>query len=174
MGPTLIPLHPEAVPGRPDQLRWRVPEGLFGDRGDVVAAPGLLGGSSPLRAVSVEPGAVSTTLATGRSWSADGPAVRTALHAALAVAEHWVVMPDRDPDGVLAEQVAAALEGPAGAVVRSHGGTVEVMSVADAIVTLRLGGSCDGCPAMGFTIGTRLTEDLRRACPAVREVLVAD
>lgn len=172
-GTTLVPIHPEAIPGRPDQLRWRIPPDIFTVSGHVIEAGDLVGVDGPVLAAEVTPGAVLTTLAPGRSWRQDGASVRTALHAALRTPDAWLIVAESTADAVLEGQVREAIAGSAGAFVRSHGGTVEVVSVREGVVTVRLGGACDGCPALGFTVGARLAADLRRACPSVREVRTA-
>jgi NFU1 iron-sulfur cluster scaffold homolog, mitochondrial len=175
-----IPLHPEAVAGDPSTLRWVVADLPLPFTGPVSAAPGALGAQlsdGVLAAVTLEPGAVVVTLADGLDWRSSGPAVRTALHAALLDPAAWlpaevpVGVPDREPvDVSVARTVREALAGEAGAFVRSHGGAVELVDVTDRVVTLRLSGSCRGCPALGFTVGRRLEGQLRKVCPLVREV----
>ena len=66
-----------------------------------------------------------------------------------------------------------ALAGPAGQYLRSHGGTVRVVSAADGTVVLDLSGTCRSCPARGFTLQMRLEAEIRRLYPEVREVRTA-
>lgn len=174
--PGVVALHPEAVPGDPATLRWVVADLAPPFIGPVAAAPGDLGdllAEGVLAGMALEPGAVVITLADGPDWRTFGPAVRTALHAALLDPTGWV--PAGGSGGVSVDAsvettVRAALAGDAGAFVRSHGGVVELVGVCDGVVTLRLSGSCAGCPAIGFTLGRRLESQLRQACPLVREV----
>lgn len=186
----LVALHPEAVAEDDCCLRWVTDAASVpAVRGKVEVAPGDLGrllAEGVLTAVEVEPGAVVTELRSGLSWRAEGPRVRTALHAALTEPAGWVGpagavaadptayagagLADAD-DLALGRRVEALLAGNAGALVRSHGGSVEVVSVVDGVVTLRLGGTCHGCPAMGATVGRHLAVLLRRECPGLREVV---
>lgn len=53
-------------------------------------------------------------------------------------------------------QVQQALDSVRG-YVHSHGGEIEVRSIADGVVTLRMHGTCDGCTAADDTV-TRLIE----------------
>ena len=172
----VVALHPEAVPGDPATLRWVVADLAPPFIGAVAAAPGALGGllaDGMLASLVLEPGAVVITLADGPDWRSAGPAVRTALHAALLDPGAWVPVGEssgESVDAAVETTVRAALAGDAGAFVRSHGGVVELVGVCDGVVTLRLSGSCAGCPAIGFTLGRRLEGQLRQACPLVREV----
>jgi Fe-S cluster biogenesis protein NfuA len=172
----VVALHPESVPGDSATLRWVVADLAPPFVGPVGLAPGDLGrlmADGTLAAVALEPGAVVITLAGGPDWRAAGPTVRTALHAALLQLGGWVAVGGSGGEPVdvsVARAVRAALVGEAGAFVRSHGGVVELVGVCDGVVTLRLSGSCAGCPAIGVTLGRRLEGQLRQACPLVREV----
>lgn len=77
------------------------------------------------------------------------------------------------PDAVLQAAVDEALAGPAGQYLRSHGGTVRVVSAEDGTVVLDLGGTCRSCPARGFTLQMRLEAEIRRLYPDLREVCTA-
>lgn len=174
----LVRLHPEAVPGDAQRLRWVVPLGVVPFLGPVAAMPGGLGdlvAAGMVTDVVLEPAAVLMTLADGASWRAEGARVRTALHEALARADAWVPAPGatgvaEGTDAVVARLVAEALAGAAGDYVRSHGGDVELVDVCDGAVTVRLSGACRGCSALGYTVGRHLRGELARACPLVREV----
>ena len=92
MSPVAVPLHPEAVPGQPQTVRWVVPAGLTPFVGEAGGAPGELGGlltEGTLEAVRCEPVAVVTTLAEGESWRDHGDEVRRAVASALGTAG-WV------------------------------------------------------------------------------------
>lgn len=176
----MIPMHPEAVPGSPDELRWVVPADALTVLGPVVDAPvalsELLG--EVVREVVVEPGAVRVALARGRTWRADGPSIRSALSAALADPGGWVVRHPTDADGsatgaaggsddALREGVRAALEGAAGDYVRSHGGRIELVDVREGIVEVDLAGACANCPGSRATLTHQVEAALRGACPGV-------
>ncbi len=47
----------------------------------------------------------------------------------------------------------------------SHGGDVELLGVEDGVVRLRLGGSCDGCPASASTLELAIKEALEKTAP---------
>lgn len=195
-----VPLHPEAVPGDPATVRWAVPAGLLGMVGPVGAAPEPLDGlraGGTVRVMVAEPAALRITLGAGRSWRADGARVREALEAALqsATAGEGAFLPDTVPvvsglqagargpgrdgatlpaagtgDDVLRAAVVEVLTGPVGDYLRSHGGSADLVTAEDGAVTLALGGTCDGCPARGFTVHARLEGEIRRLYPELRSV----
>lgn len=177
-GDHLVPLHPEAVAGDPQRLRWVTPAASLPFLGPVAVAPGALGtlaAEGVLLDLVVEADAVAMSLRDGLSWRGEGARVRSALHEALARPGDW--LPDvgaatlRDGgDAAVARIVSNALAGSVGDYVRSHGGGVELVDVCDGVVTVRLSGTCRGCPAMGATIGRHLHGELTRVCPLVREV----
>jgi Fe-S cluster biogenesis protein NfuA len=173
---TVVPLHPQADPARPERVRWIVPAGAVPVTGPVLAAPQALAGllaEGVLTAVVVEPAAVATDLAPGHRWTDDGPRVRTALHAALAEPDGWVTRSEGDggSDGLLRHSVRRLLDGPVGAVARSHGGHIELVDVRDGQVLVRLTGACRGCPAARYTLRHRLEAELRRHHPQLRGVV---
>lgn len=169
-----VPLHPERVAGRPDQLRWVTPPASIGFLGAVHQAPGALGGllrEGVLTEVLVEPAAVLTTLAVDCSWREAGATVRTALHAALEDPSGWQPAASGrtlDADAALASLAADLFSGPVGDVVRAHGGGVDVVDVRDGVVSVRLSGACQGCPALSFTLSLRLEQHLRAAYPGLQ------
>lgn len=172
----LVPVHPEAVPGRPDQVRWVLPGDTLCFVGPVGAAPGALGrllADGVVGSVYAEPAALLVTLGPSATWAGDGAEVRRALHDALARPEAW--RPGAGAvrcsgDEALADAARCVLDGAAGAFVRSHGGTVELVGARDGVVSVRMGGSCRGCPAMAFTLGARLETALRAAYPSLKEL----
>ncbi|NES15118.1 MULTISPECIES: NifU family protein [Micromonospora] len=173
---SVVPLHPQADPARPERVRWIVPAGAVPATGPVAGAPAPLAGllaDGVLTAVVVEPGAVVTELAPGRRWAVDGPRVRTALHAALAEPGRWVTRSAAAPDddATLRESVRRLLDGPVGDVARSHGGHIELVDVRDGQVRVRLAGACHGCPAARYTLRHRLEAELRRHHPQLRGVV---
>ncbi|MFI7542823.1 NifU family protein [Actinoplanes sp. NPDC049599] len=175
----MVPIHPQAYPGDAGRLRWVVPAGLLTVAGPVRVAPAALAAlltDGTLAEVVVEPAGVVTGLGPGRSWSADGPRVRAALHAALAEPAGWRVTADdtgRAGDALLEDLVRQLLDGAAGEFARSHGGGISLVGVRDGVVTVRLSGACDGCPAARLTLHQRLERHLRQQCPALRAVVDA-
>lgn len=53
-----------------------------------------------------------------------------------------------------------------------HEGDVEVLSVMDGVVTLRLKGSCDGCPSSALTLKNTIEEAIYAAAPDVKAIEV--
>ncbi|MEV4701868.1 NifU family protein [Actinoplanes sp. NPDC049316] len=170
----MIPIHPQACPGRPERLRWITPAGVLAFTGVPDSVPGALATllrDGTLAAVSVEAAAVVTDLAAGRSWSRDGSRVRSALHEALVDPDGWTAAAPGDPDEPLRAAAAALIGGRAGELALSHGGGLELVDVHDGVVTVRMSGACNGCPAAGITLRHRLEDELRRRCPGVRRVV---
>lgn len=169
-----VPVHPEAA-AHPRELRWVVPSGVLRLVGRPASVPDplarLLAGGV-LEAVDVEPGAVVLRLTEGRSWRAEGPAVRRALQDALAEPGAW--LPASDAAASDAARLRAAAEkvvaGEVGDYIRSHAGSVEVLGVADERVTVALGGSCVDCPARGWTLTLRVEAAIRRLYPSLAGV----
>lgn len=181
MSAAVVPLHPERAGADGRDLRWVLPgAGLSftgpAFTGRVATAPGDLGlllREGVLADLTVTPGAVVTRLAEGRTWAAEGPRVRTALHAALRTPEDW--NPAEATAGVTGDDLlrAAATEllgGPLGQSIRSHGGSMELVAVRDGVVEVRVDGACDGCPALGLTLHARFEHQLRRRCPHLARV----
>lgn len=165
----LVPLHPQATQD-PTTVRWVIPEGTLADCGAVVQVPGLLADwlqDGRVVAMLAEPQAVLITLAPERSWSDDGPAIRSALHQALAEPEGWVTQRNA---GALRDDAQGLIDGVVGQVAASHGGSIELVEASDDVVTVRLNGACHGCPAAGVTLHQRLEQELRRLHPTLREV----
>jgi Fe-S cluster biogenesis protein NfuA/nitrite reductase/ring-hydroxylating ferredoxin subunit len=69
----------------------------------------------------------------------------------------------------LEQRVRSAL-GEVRPYLESHGGNVELMSVEDGVVALRLAGSCSGCPSSAMTLKLAIEEAIYRAAPDVREI----
>ncbi|MBB4956529.1 Fe-S cluster biogenesis protein NfuA [Micromonospora polyrhachis] len=157
-------------------MRWIIPAGLLSVTGAVAAAPvplATLLADGTLAEIVVEPAAVMTRLGHGRSWSTDAPRVRTAIHAALEEPAGWIAANEPDSSGVdalLYPVVQGLLDGAVGQYARSHGGRIDLVDVRDGVVTVRLTGTCHGCPAAHLTLRHRLERDLRRWYPAVRVV----
>lgn len=175
----MIPLHPQACPGRPDRLRWITPLGVPPFTGPPAAVPGSLAellADGTLADVRLEPAAVETTLGPAGDWSRDGARVRTALHAALADRDGWVPAGGLDSaaDESLRTAARSVLDGDLGRFAASHGGGIELIDVRDGVVTVRLDGACHGCPAARFTLGRRFEQQLRRRCPQLRAVVAAN
>jgi Fe-S cluster biogenesis protein NfuA len=54
---------------------------------------------------------------------------------------------------------------------RTHGGTIELVDVSDSgEVTVRMKGTCRGCPLAGITLKSGVEEQLKILVPGVRKV----
>ncbi len=176
----MIPLHPQACPGRPRSLRWITPPGVspFAGSARVLPPPlAALVADGTLADVRLEHAAVETVLGPAGDWTRDGARVRTALHAALADRDGWTPAVDAGPgdidDEVLRSAARSLIEGDLGRFAASHGGAIELIDVRDGVVTVRLDGACHGCPAAHHTLGRRFESELRRRCPQLRAVVAA-
>jgi Fe-S cluster biogenesis protein NfuA len=175
----MIPVHPQPYPGQPDTLRWVVPAGVLTVIGPLAAAPAPLAAlraDGTLSEIATEPTAVVTRLGPGRGWRADGPRVRTAIHAALDEPAGWISANGAgdNSDSLLSAMVRDLLAGAAGHFARSHGGAIDLVRVHDDVVTVRLTGACHGCPAARITLHQRLERELRRRYPALLAVVDAE
>lgn len=56
--------------------------------------------------------------------------------------------------------------------LRSHGGNVELLSIDDGAVRLRMEGSCHGCPSSAMTIKSSIETAIYEAAPDVGAILV--
>lgn len=79
---------------------------------------------------------------------------------------------DRDQAAAI-QAVDAALE-EMRPFVESDGGMITVESIKDGVVTVRLLGSCDGCPSSSATLTGGVEEALRRHWPNFRRLEVVD
>ena len=172
--PDVVAVHPERTQD-PASVRWHVPgpglprtmQANGGGELSALVAGGVL--------VGVDAGldAITTTLAPGRSWSADGARVRAAVQATVAELRARPPLPPAERDAALRELAELVVRG-AGPYAASHGGMIELVGVDDDVVSVRLGGACHGCPAQSFTVHRRLEADLRHGAPWLKEVRVVD
>ncbi len=72
-----------------------------------------------------------------------------------------------------AEAVSAALD-EVRPYAESHGGSIDVESIADGVVRVRMLGSCDGCPSSSATLTYGVEEALRKHWPDFRRLEVVD
>lgn len=169
----VVALHPESTDD-PATLRWVAPRTPMPFVGPLASARGLDGLAPGLvTRVVVAPDALVVTLAPGASWRAEGAGVRHALVEALEHPDAWVAGPDAHdlgPDDVLRLSAAELIDGPIGDIARSHGGSIELVDARDDVVSVRLRGACQGCPAAVITMHQRLENQLRRRVPSLRAV----
>ena len=173
----MIPIHPQTCPGQPDRLRWIVPAGLlpFTGTAATVSQPlATLLDDGTLAEIHVEPAAVVTVLGAAGDWSREGARVRSALHAALEDPAGWAAAGEHTTDDGLLAAAREVIDGPVGALARSHGGSLELVGAQEGIVTVRMAGACRGCPAAQVTLRTQLEARLRRHRPDLRAVVAAD
>lgn len=181
----MIPIHPLPGPD-PRTVRWKMPAGTLPVRGTSRSVPSSLADTYAAGIVArtvIGEDYLDVTLGENRSWREDGARVRAALLSALEQPEAWEVAPaGADMGGAspsvgvpadderLYDATVAALAGEVGELARSHGGAIELDSVRDGVVTVRMRGACNGCPAAELTLHARLERQLRETCPDLREV----
>ncbi|WP_420174380.1 NifU family protein [Luteococcus sp. OSA5] len=162
--------HPTGVRDDPRALRWRVLDAEL-PGGRLVAAPGELGrllGDGTITTARVEPCAVQLHLANGRSWQADGDAVRHALALSLPQWHHWTI--DVDEDRALHEIAHDVITGDFAAHVASHGGRITLTHVRGDVVFVQTSGACSGCELASVTLHLRLEKAIRERYPQLVEV----
>ena len=74
---------------------------------------------------------------------------------------------------IVEDEVRQALEKIRPAV-RLDGGDIELVGIADGIVTIRLFGACDGCPMSPVTLRAGVERIIREDVPGVRSVVAVD
>lgn len=79
-----------------------------------------------------------------------------------------------DVDAAAIERTVQAALDEVRPYVASHGGDLEVLSVEDGVVGLRMHGNCDGCTAAGDTIANRIEAALREHWIDFRRVEVTE
>lgn len=170
----LVPIHPESVAHDEQTLRWAIPAGLLDFVGVAAELPGTLRellDDGTLESLTVESAAVRTRLGTGLSWRDHGALVRVALQRALSTPGLWRPgVESASGDDALRLAVQQVIEGEVGAYIRSHGGRVELLSVHEGEVELRLSGACSHCPASDVTLTDRLEVGIRRLYPGLRRL----
>jgi Fe-S cluster biogenesis protein NfuA/nitrite reductase/ring-hydroxylating ferredoxin subunit len=82
--------------------------------------------------------------------------------------EHLLLLHGLHPVGV-EERVRKALHGVR-PYLGSHGGDVELAGVADGVATVRMRGSCEGCPASAMTLKLAIEDAVLKAVPDVERV----
>ena len=171
-----VPIHAEAVPGSPQELRWVMPAGTLDFVGEVASIPTALRpfvDTGVIDTITVDPTAVRIRLREGISWRREGAPIRTALGAALATRHEWRPRTAGSADDVLRAAVDEVLAGEVGDFIRSHGGALTVIEVASGVVTVSLGGTCAHCPASDVTLTDRFEDAVRAMVPSLIEVRVA-
>lgn len=175
--PSAVALHAERTPD-PRTVRWQVagprldwrraPQDLPGPLAELVSA-------GVLTQVQLDVDHVSTTLAEGRSWPADGGPVRSAVAAAVAGCRNRAGgAAEADPDGELRRRAEQVLQEDVAPYAAGHGGRITLVGVSDGVVEVALSGTCHGCPAATWTLQGRLERRLRQEAPWLVEVRVVE
>jgi Fe-S cluster biogenesis protein NfuA/nitrite reductase/ring-hydroxylating ferredoxin subunit len=81
---------------------------------------------------------------------------------------HLLLLHDLHPVPLEA-RVGSALESVR-PYMESHGGNVELVSIDDGVVRLRLEGSCDGCPSSASTMKLAIEEAIHKIAPDVVDI----
>jgi Fe-S cluster biogenesis protein NfuA len=153
---TSVLVHTEQT-GDADRLRWVV---SGGGRPSAAALLDRLAGLG-IETVAEHSDAYDLTKSSTLEWRAIGDDVRARLSAALAEAAD---------DRPTVETVDEVIERAAGDLVRSHGGSVTVRSVAPDRVVLELSGACAGCRGAASTVDHLIGTAIRRRFPVVAHV----
>jgi nitrite reductase/ring-hydroxylating ferredoxin subunit/Fe-S cluster biogenesis protein NfuA len=98
------------------------------------------------------------------------PAARVAIKAAASdefvyavLRRHNLIKP------AIAERVETALASVR-PLLASHGGDVELISIAPPAIEVRFTGACDGCPASALTFHAGVKKAVEQACPEITEI----
>ena len=70
------------------------------------------------------------------------------------------------------EQIEQVLDQKVRPYLRGHGGEVEVVSLEDGILRVRLLGHCSGCPSATITTEQIIQEEVCQAIPEVQQVVL--
>lgn len=161
-------LHPQAVPGQPQAIRWVTDLDL--PVGRVVAAPGTVGPMLEYGVITklfTEKGGVWTWLDPAQTWTEHGPRIRDAIAQAVDL-EGWEV--EEGSSELLGLIATEVLEGELSSYVASHGGHITVSGSTEDTLTLDFGGACEDCPAAGSTLHDRIEATVKARYPALAKV----
>lgn len=178
-----VPMHVEHTDNL-HVLRWVV-------RNDVVQGNALIHSNSEqievlpeqwidyiafgvLESVRVTDGALLVTRSDETEWASIAATLQSSL--ATFFADGGKIQVETEPvdDVQLAAAVEQVLAGPLADYVAGHGGKIELDSVVDGVVTVRLIGACQGCPSSGTTLKAGIEEQLREQFPQIVEVRAED
>ncbi len=162
-------IHPEAVTGDAQAIRWVVDTGEL-PVGEVIHAAGTLGPMMQYGVITrmfVERGSVWTWLAPAYTWTEHGPRIRDAVVSAVDV-DGWEIT---EGSADLLRHIADDLVGgQLFTYISSHGGQISVVDATIDAVVLNFGGACADCPAAGRTLHDRVEGALKLRYPQLREV----
>lgn len=110
-------------------------------------------------------------------WQVVGKAVGAAIRSAAASGAPVVAAKAEPPagaapdDDALYERVAKLFDERVNPMVASHGGSVELIDVQDAVVMLRMGGGCQGCGMADVTLRQGIEGMLAQHIPEIRGIV---
>lgn len=163
------PIHPEAVTGEPQAIRWVVETDDL-PVGEVLKAGGTLGPMMEYGVINrmfVERGSVWTWLSPQHKWTDHGPRIRDAVVAAISTGGWDITDGSADLLRLIADDV---VHGQLFTYITSHGGQISVVEATIDSVVLDFGGACADCPAQGRTLHDRVEVTLAERYPRLREV----
>lgn len=70
------------------------------------------------------------------------------------------------------EQVSAVIEQQVRPKLKDHYGDIELISVEEGVVSVRLLGACSGCPSAKFTLEDVVLAELQAEIPEIKEVVL--
>jgi len=127
-----------------------------------------------VREILVMGPSVTVAKNSGRPWQQVGPQVGAAIRAAIQTGEP-LIDPDwsaRTPaEDEIRSTVEKLLAEEINPQIASHGGHVQVADVKGTTVYVVMGGGCQGCASSQLTLRTGVESAIRRAVPAVTEIV---
>jgi len=72
------------------------------------------------------------------------------------------------------EEVEGVIEKEISPLLAMEGGSIELVSVEDGTVKVRLSGACAGCPMSQYTLVNFVEATLKEKTPEVKEVVAVD
>lgn len=160
-----VRLHPE-ITADPLTLRW-VTDATVDSLPDLQ----VLLDDGTLAHVEVGRGEIHTRLTPDRSWADDGGRVRSTLFQALSQAAEKQAA--ETGQGPLWRRVSEVLNREVAPFVDSHGGRIDIVSLADGVLTVSLGGTCGHCTLRGTTLRTLVASTVQPRFPEIRQVRAA-
>ena len=109
-----------------------------------------------------------------RTWQELGPGIGAAIREVLSgevppIAGDWNARTPGEED--IRAAVADLLEREVNPQIASHGGRIAVADVQGSTVYLEMSGGCQGCAAAQATLTQGVEQAIRRAAPAVTEIV---
>ena len=74
----------------------------------------------------------------------------------------------------LKDRVAKVIEEEVRPALQMDGGDIELVAVADGVVTVRLQGACRGCPAARMTLARGVEARIKEKIPEIDHIEAAD